>query len=78
MTDSEQISKEIKILANGSDQFGRRFKAYFITGFRFRTKDCNKIRKTQNSGVAFKSHTMSYASRRDRNPVVVMLSFMES
>ena len=62
MTNSEQISEEIKILAKGPDQFGRRFKAYLINGFRFRTKDCDKSRKTQNSGVALKSHTMSYTS----------------
>ena len=68
MTDNEQILEEIKILAKGPDQFGRRYKAYFINGFRFRTKDRDLSRRTQNSGVAIKSHTISYASWRDRNP----------
>ena len=52
----------------GPDQFGKRFKVYFINGFRFRTRDRDRNIKTQNISVVLKSHTISYASRKDNNP----------
>ena len=62
------MSEEIKYLAKGPYRHARRFKGYIINGFRFRTKDRDKGRTTQNSGVILNASTMSYATRRDRNP----------
>ena len=34
-TSNITLSEEIKILANGPDQFARRFKGYIVNGFQF-------------------------------------------
>ncbi|TXG61774.1 hypothetical protein EZV62_013137 [Acer yangbiense] len=67
-TTNEIFPEEVINLANGPDQFARRFKRFDINGFRFRTKNNERSRVTQNSGVVLKADTMSYASARDRNP----------
>lgn len=67
-TSNMVFSEEIISLANGPDEFARKFKGYFVNGFRFRTKKYENHRTTQNSGVVLKANTMSYASVRDQNP----------
>lgn len=62
------FSDEINTLADGPHEFGRRFKGYFINGFRFRTKKGENNKTTQNSGIMMDANTMNYASARDRNP----------
>ncbi|XP_038706800.1 uncharacterized protein LOC120002208 isoform X2 [Tripterygium wilfordii] len=68
MTSDVTFSEEINRLADGPQNLARRFKAYVINGCRFRVNDVDKRRATQNSGVALKAATMSYASRKDKNP----------
>ncbi|KAA8532586.1 hypothetical protein F0562_032598 [Nyssa sinensis] len=68
-TSNAQISPEVEILSVGPDQWGRRYTGYVINGFRFRTKERESKRKTQNSGVLLNASTTSFASARDRNPV---------
>ena len=48
---------------------GRRYDGYVINGFRFHTKDLERKRKCQNSGVVVVATTQSYASAKDLNPV---------
>ena len=62
------VSEEIKCLAKGPYRYGRKYKGYIVNGFCFHTKDRDKGRTTQNSGVILNASTMSYASRRDMNP----------
>ncbi|KAA8538798.1 hypothetical protein F0562_025490 [Nyssa sinensis] len=74
-TSNAQISPEVEILSAGPDQWGRRYTGYVINGFRFRTKERESKRKTQNSGVLLNASTTSFASARDRNPVEGDVSF---
>lgn len=64
------MSEEIIGLANGPQFIARRSKGYIINGNRFRVKATDDRRTTQNSGVALKADTVSYASRKDKNPQV--------
>ena len=67
-TSNIALPEQIKILANGPDQFARRFKGCIVNGFRFRTKSNDKSKVTQNSSIVLKADTVSYASARDKNP----------
>ena len=54
MTDveKEKLTDKIKCLARGPNTEVKRLKRYVINGFKFRTKDSEENRKTQNSGVS--------------------------
>ena len=67
-TSNIALPEQIKILANGPDQFARRFKGCIVNGFRFRTKSNDKSKVTQNSSIVLKADTVSYASAKDKNP----------
>ncbi|XP_028092699.1 uncharacterized protein LOC114292882 [Camellia sinensis] len=69
-TDNTIFSEEIQTLANGPHNEARRFTGYITNGFRFRVKSMDDRRASQNSGVALKADTISYASREDKNPRV--------
>ncbi|KAJ8619875.1 hypothetical protein MRB53_028404 [Persea americana] len=45
------------------------FKGYIVNGFRFHTKDRERQRKTQNSGVFLTAEISSFASERDSSPM---------
>ncbi|KAF5932919.1 hypothetical protein HYC85_029090 [Camellia sinensis] len=64
------FSEEIILLANGPHNLARRFNGYILNGFRYRVKAMDDRRATQNCGVALKADTISYASRKDKNPRV--------
>ncbi|KAK6786303.1 hypothetical protein RDI58_014828 [Solanum bulbocastanum] len=63
---AETISDDIKFLAQGLTQDARRFSAYNINGFKFRTLSREQGSKTQNSGVFLISDTSCIASSVDR------------
>lgn len=69
----EEISPELRTLAFGPSKWARRYKAYIFNGTRFHTKSRELKRKTQNSGISTTSKTRSYASRKDNNPVEVII-----
>ncbi|KAG5557524.1 hypothetical protein RHGRI_007681 [Rhododendron griersonianum] len=69
-TSNTTFSEEIHRLAIGPHTVARRFSGYVINGFRFRVKSIDDNRSTQNSGVVLKANTLSYASRKDKNPRV--------
>ncbi|KAJ8624700.1 hypothetical protein MRB53_033230 [Persea americana] len=54
----------------GSIRVVRCFKGCIVNGFRFHTKDHERQRKTQNSGVFLTAETLSFASERDPNPLI--------
>lgn len=66
----ERISEELRVLARGPNDVGKRYNAFIVNGFRFHTKDLEKRRKTQNSGVIITAKTSSFSSAKDNNPVV--------
>ena len=64
---SETMSKDLKLLANGPTQHARRFSAFNINGFKFRTTTREHGLKIQNSGVFVTSSTSCVASAIDGN-----------
>ncbi|KAH7854722.1 hypothetical protein Vadar_017137 [Vaccinium darrowii] len=64
----EQVTEEIADLALGPRDTATRFSGYIINGVRYHTKDRERKRKTQNSGVVLMAKTSSYSSARDVNP----------
>ncbi|KAL4293989.1 hypothetical protein AHAS_Ahas18G0183200 [Arachis hypogaea] len=63
--DSTIHSKEMKLLGCGPMLQARRFGAYNINGYKFRTITKEDRLKTENSGVFVSSNTRSYVSVRD-------------
>lgn len=69
MNDSSNAhSDDICALAQGPLQQARRFTAYNVNGYKFRTLQREQGMKTQNSGVFCSSGTKSYASTSDNRP----------
>ncbi|KAK9075753.1 hypothetical protein SSX86_004082 [Deinandra increscens subsp. villosa] len=65
-----RITEDLRILASGPAEFVTKYKGFIINGFRFHTKDLEKNRKTQNSGVMLEAMTNSFSSARDNNPIM--------
>ncbi|KAK6789580.1 hypothetical protein RDI58_013380 [Solanum bulbocastanum] len=63
---AETTYDDIKFLAQGPAQDARRFSAYNINGFKFRTLSREQGSKTQNVGVFLISDTSCIASSVDR------------
>ena len=64
-----KVSEEVKTIALGPIETVKRYKGYVINGYRFKTRNSQRHRPTQNSGVVVTSSTRSYASSRDMNPL---------
>ena len=64
------VSEDIKRLSRGPNILAMRFKGFLINGYRFRIKDRDGGKKTQNSGVMVIASTPSFSSSKDQNPVV--------
>ncbi|KAL4305712.1 hypothetical protein AHAS_Ahas16G0105700 [Arachis hypogaea] len=73
--ESTWYSNEIKCLACGPILQARRYRAYNVNGYKFRTMTKKKGMKTQNSGVYVSSNTQSYASIRDQKVAVGSVSY---
>nr|XP_018623568.1 uncharacterized protein LOC104088067 isoform X1 [Nicotiana tomentosiformis]XP_033509832.1 uncharacterized protein LOC104088067 isoform X1 [Nicotiana tomentosiformis]XP_033509833.1 uncharacterized protein LOC104088067 isoform X1 [Nicotiana tomentosiformis] len=71
----EQIPEEIQNLAIGPSKQSKRMSGYISNGVRYLTKSRDAKLKTQNSGVMVKAATQSYASARDRNPILAEVTF---
>ena len=67
--DGEHVNEQLQVLAMPPLRAVRCFKGYIVNGFRFHTKDRERQRKTQNSGVFLTAKTSSFASARDSNPM---------
>lgn len=67
--ENESNSNDLKCLAQGSLQRARRFSAYNVNGFKFRTMEREHSLKTQNSGVFVISRTRSHSRISDNNLV---------
>ncbi|XP_025608126.1 uncharacterized protein [Arachis hypogaea] len=68
--ESTEYSNEIKCLACGPKLQARRYGAYNVNGYKFRTMAKDEGMKTQNSGVYVSSNTRSYASMRDQKVAI--------
>ena len=58
---------DLKYLAQGPTPHARRFTAFNVNGFKFRTESREKGKKTQNSGVFLTSSTSCVVSSADDN-----------
>lgn len=67
---NEVIDDHIFWLANGPYPKARRYRGYFVNGYRFCTKERDSRLKTQNSGVTLSALTPSFASSKDKNHVL--------
>ncbi|XP_059292742.1 uncharacterized protein LOC132046198 [Lycium ferocissimum] len=63
---ADTISDDLKFLTQGPAQDAKRFSAYNINGFKFRTLSREQGSKTQNSGVFLVSDISCVASSADR------------
>ncbi|KAL4396625.1 hypothetical protein AHAS_Ahas01G0110600 [Arachis hypogaea] len=71
--DADDITPEIKWLAEGPNDVVKRFEEYNIHGFKFRTVNKNEELKTQNNAVVMSPITTSVSC--GRNPVSVSYEF---
>ena len=55
--------------------FRKRYYVYLITGYRFKFRQRDARRKTQNSGVTLVVSTTSFASSKDINKIVTDLTY---
>ncbi|KAH0661004.1 hypothetical protein KY289_029752 [Solanum tuberosum] len=71
----EKISEDIQTLAIGPLIQAKRMTGYICDGVRYLTESRDVKRKTQNSGIMLKAITQSYASTKDKNPILAEVSF---
>lgn len=64
------ISMELSSLARGPHRAAKQFMGYIVNGVRFHTKQRDSRCTTQNSGVFLTALTTSFATVKDKNPVV--------
>ena len=75
MTGSVQLSHKIKTLALGPQNLATEFTGYIINGVRYHTRDREKRRTTQNSGVMLRATTESYTTAKDQHLVFGEVTF---
>ncbi|XP_074328065.1 uncharacterized protein LOC141665977 [Apium graveolens] len=64
------ISMELSSLERGPHREAKQFTSYIVNGFRFHTKQRDSRCTTQNNGVFLTALTTSFATVKDKNPVV--------
>ena len=69
------ISKHILSPSRGPSTSVTCYKRYIINGFRFHTREREKGKKTQNSGVIITAEVSSFASVRDTNLISGHVSY---
>ncbi|RDY06304.1 hypothetical protein CR513_09722, partial [Mucuna pruriens] len=72
---TDVVPNEIKYLARGPMAIARRYTAYNINGYKFRTMGRDEGLKTQNNGVFLTSSTSCVASQVDANLRLVDLPY---
>ena len=69
------ISEHILSLSHGPSTSVTCYRGYIINGFRFHTREREKGKKTQNSGVVVTVEVSSFASAKDKNPIPGHVSY---
>lgn len=69
-TIKENVPDHIFWLAKGPSPTAKRYKGYYVNGYNFYTKSRDARCKTQNSGVILSASTPSFASSRDKYPII--------
>ncbi|GER38826.1 xylulose kinase-2 [Striga asiatica] len=71
----EHAPTHIRWLSLGPCDVARKYVGYCVNGYKFYTKERDAKCKTQNSGVSLIALTSSFASTKDRNPIVDEVSY---
>ncbi|KAH0682716.1 hypothetical protein KY285_020235 [Solanum tuberosum] len=71
----EDVPDFIKQLSRGPNSVAKRYSGYLINRYRFHIRQRDARRKTQNSGVTLVASTTSFASSKDKNPIVTDLTY---
>ncbi|XP_049393365.1 uncharacterized protein LOC125857767 [Solanum stenotomum] len=66
---------EIQEYIRGPNSVAKRYSGYLINESRFRIRQRDARRKTQNSGVTLVASTTSFASSKDKNPIAANLTY---
>ena len=69
------ISKHMLSLSCGLSTLVTCYRGYIINGFIFHTREREKEKKTQNSGVVVTTNVSGFASARDMNPISGHVSY---
>ena len=69
------ISEHILSLSRGPSTLVTCYRGYIINGFIFHTREREKGKKTQNSGVVVTIEVSSFASARDMNSISSHVSY---
>ncbi|KAK4426468.1 hypothetical protein Salat_1415400, partial [Sesamum alatum] len=68
--DGNQLSEELRALAQGPNLVGKRYRGFIVNDFHFYVKKFEHRRRTQNSGLVVAAQTSSFVSINDNNPVI--------
>lgn len=68
-TGDDTISEDLRHLASGPRAYVNKYTGFVVNGYRFRTKDMESKRKTQNCGVMINAMTEFFSSAKDNNPI---------
>lgn len=72
---SKDVPSHIIWLSKGPDLVCKKYAGYAINGYQFRTRKRDNKCRTQNSGVTLAALTPSFASSKDRNPIIGDVSY---
>lgn len=75
LNEDDLEESDVLRLARGPVPVARTYKGFKVNGFRFHIREIEKKRKTQNSGVMVNATTTSFASKKDRRPVMQEISY---
>ncbi|KAG8376021.1 hypothetical protein BUALT_Bualt09G0019600 [Buddleja alternifolia] len=67
---TDSFSEETRRLSYGPMSHGKSYNACIVNNFRFRTKSHDERKAIQNSGATLRASTNSYASAKDKNPLL--------
>ncbi|GJR54395.1 uncharacterized protein Tco_1404916 [Tanacetum coccineum] len=70
MMGDQRIIEELRVLANDLAEVVKNYEGFIINGFRFKRKELESKRKTQNSRVMLLAMKDSFSSSKDNNPIV--------
>lgn len=65
----------MKWITRGTSKKVLKYSSYLIDGVTYATKERDDIQFVQNSGVSLVTKTIQVASEKDKNPIVIDMSF---
>ncbi|KAL0561546.1 hypothetical protein IC582_001980 [Cucumis melo] len=69
------ITPSLRWIAHGPSPDVATYSGYIINGYYYHTKRCDDIRRVQNSGVSIPATTMQVSSSKDKNLVMLDMTF---